>query len=74
MEHKCPNQFIKFALFLYQNLFMHADFYMLQETEDGLLSLISLIGCSITVVLSVITFVIFIILWRYVEPIDNSNL
>nr|XP_022291423.1 uncharacterized protein LOC111102827 [Crassostrea virginica]XP_022291424.1 uncharacterized protein LOC111102827 [Crassostrea virginica] len=42
-----------------------------QETEDGLLSLISLIGCSITVVLSVITFVIFIILWRYVKNDQN---
>ncbi|XP_061176826.1 uncharacterized protein LOC133185543 isoform X2 [Saccostrea echinata] len=41
------------------------------EKEDDVLSLISLIGCSITVVLSAITFFVFIILWRYVKNDQN---
>lgn len=42
-----------------------------EETEDAILSLISLIGCSITVVLSTITFFIFMILWRYIKNDQN---
>lgn len=42
-----------------------------EEREDDILSLISLIGCSITVVLSTITFFIFIILWRYIKNDQN---
>uniref|UniRef100_K1RZC1 Latrophilin-2 n=1 Tax=Magallana gigas TaxID=29159 RepID=K1RZC1_MAGGI len=42
-----------------------------EEEEDAILSLISLIGCSITVVLSTITFFIFMILWRYIKNDQN---
>ncbi|XP_048765393.2 adhesion G-protein coupled receptor F3-like isoform X7 [Ostrea edulis] len=42
-----------------------------EEKEDDVLTLISLIGCSITVVLSTVTFFIFIILWRYVKNDQN---